>query len=100
MYILWLVLMALFIGYLAVPLAREVGYSYGRFGRLGDILAVLLGALLFGVLFVAVLAAIGAWAWGETGALVLGFIGALLAIILLTIFSVSAAPSDEDPQTG
>lgn len=95
MYIVFLIFMALCIGYLAVPLARELGYAYGRFGRVQDILLILVGTLLFGVAIVALLSWLGAWTGGDVGALILGFIGALLTVGLLTVFSARAAAHEE-----
>lgn len=93
--ILWLIAMALFVAYLAVPFARQMGYAYGRYNRFADIMIVLLGTLIFSALVVALFSALGAWAGGAIGALVLGFIGALLMVVLLTIFSISETTHED-----
>jgi uncharacterized membrane protein YeaQ/YmgE (transglycosylase-associated protein family) len=95
MIFLWLLLMGLFVAWMAVPLARRVGYGYGRFGRTGDILLVVGGALLGGVVLVVLLRMIGQEI-GDTGALLLGFLGAMVAVVLLALFSASSAAVEPD----
>jgi hypothetical protein len=94
MIILWLLMMGLFIAYLAVPLARWLDWEYGRFGRVGDMLLVIGGTLLGGVVLVAFLGLIGQFAIGDAGALGFGFSGALIALGLLILFSTASAASE------
>jgi uncharacterized membrane protein YeaQ/YmgE (transglycosylase-associated protein family) len=93
-YILWLLFMGLVIGFLAVPLAQRIGYRYGRFGRTGDLIAVIAATVIGGVLVVLVGGAVGASLSGDGGAIVGGIIGAVIAIGLLAAFSTQAANSD------
>jgi hypothetical protein len=98
MIILWLLMMGLFIAYLAVPLARWLGWEYGRFGRVGDILLVIGGTLVGGVVLVGIVGLIGQFTLGDAGALGLGFAGALVALGLLVLFSTASA-NDEPNET-
>ncbi len=98
MYILWLIFMALIVGYLAVPLARQLGYSYGRFGRFQDIVLVLIGTIVIGVLLVMALSALGTWDNSIVSGLAVGIVAAFVMVIILTLLSAKAA-ADEEPPT-
>ena len=87
---LWLIAMGLFVGWLVVPVARQLGYKYGRFGSIGDMLAVLAGTLLGGAVLVWILDAIGLTV-SNSVALLLGFVGATAAVFLLMIYAATTA---------
>lgn len=93
-YILWLLFMGVIVGFLAAPIAQRVGYRYGRFGRTGDLIAVIAGTVLGGVLLAIVGGAIGLSLGGNGGALVGGILGAIVAILLLALFSTQAANAE------
>lgn len=97
-YILWLVFMGLLIGFLAVPLAQRFGYAYGRFGRMSDMLLVIVGAVIGGVLVTALGGAIGASTGGDGGAIVGGIIGAVISVALLALLSTRAANKEPNTQ--
>jgi hypothetical protein len=96
MIILWLLMMGLFIAYIAVPMARWLGWDYGRFGRVGDIVLIVAGTLLGGVVLVAFLGLIGQFTIGDAGALGFGFSGALIALGLLVLFSTASNTDQPD----
>jgi uncharacterized membrane protein YeaQ/YmgE (transglycosylase-associated protein family) len=98
MVFLWLLFMGLFVAWLAVPLARRFGYGYGRFGRAGDVLLVLGGTMIGGIVLVWLLEQIGQ-SMGDVERLILGFVGAMVVIVLLVLFGASAA-ADEAGITG
>jgi uncharacterized membrane protein YeaQ/YmgE (transglycosylase-associated protein family) len=93
-YLLWLVFMGLLIGFLAVPLAQRIGYRYGRFGRTGDLLVVIVATVIGGLILTAIGSAIGSSLSGDGGAIVGGILGAIIALGLLTLFSTTAATTE------
>lgn len=90
MYFVFVVFMGLILAFVAYPLARAVGWRYGRFGRTTDMVFVIIAALIGAVLFTVIAGAIGAAINGDVGALIGGFIGAMLAVGALVIFSAKA----------
>jgi hypothetical protein len=96
MIIVWLLLMGLFIAYLAVPMSRWLGWEYGRFGRVGDNLLIVGGTLVGGVVLVSIVGLIGQFTIGDAGALGLGFAGALIVLGLLILFSNASV--DDQPE--
>lgn len=98
MYLVYLLFMGLILGFVAYPLARNLGWKYGRFGRSADMLVVIVATITGGLLFTVLASTIGASMDENVDALVGGFVGALIAIIALVIFSLKAA-SDEPNQT-
>ncbi|MBI5667692.1 MAG: GlsB/YeaQ/YmgE family stress response membrane protein [Chloroflexi bacterium] len=91
---IWLIVMALFIAALAGPVARQFGWSYGRFGRLGDMLVVVVGAILGSVILTAIFSAVGFQAGGDNGALIGGFVGAMIAVVLMVLFGAASASAE------
>jgi Co/Zn/Cd efflux system component len=94
MIFLFLLMMGLAVAWLAVPVARKLGYDYGRFGRTGDMAAVVVGALIGGILFIGVMALLGRQMAGDGGALVVGFLGAAIVVVLLMIFGMTTAAEE------
>lgn len=97
-YVIWLIIMGVIFGFLAVPLAQRIGYAYGRFGRTGDLVAVIVATIVGGVLLAVLGSLLGASASGDSGAIIGGILGAVLAIVLLVVFSTKAA-NDEPTNT-
>ena len=93
-YLIWLLFMGLLLGFLAVPIAQRFGYAYGRFGRTGDLVAVVVATMIGGLLLAALGSGIGASLSGDGGAIVGGIIGAVIAIGLLALFAAKAADSE------
>jgi uncharacterized membrane protein YeaQ/YmgE (transglycosylase-associated protein family) len=98
LYLLWLLFMGLIVGFVAVPLAQHFGYAYGRFGRTGDIVAVLVGSLVGAGLFAVVMGALGGAVMQEVGIVAGGLIGAVLAVIMLALFAAKAAEEEPNKQ--
>jgi hypothetical protein len=94
MVILWLLVMGLFVAVLAAPSARWLGWEYGYIGRAGDMLLVIGGALAGGLVLVAIFSAVGQTSLGDVGALVSGFIGALIAVGILVIISARSVAGE------
>jgi len=94
MVVLWLLVMGLFVAVLAAPTARWLGWEYGYFGRAGDMLVVITGALASGLILVAIFSAVGQTSLGDIGALVSGFIGALIVVGILVILSARAVEDE------
>lgn len=90
-YVIWLLIMGVIFGFVAFPVAQRVGYRYGRFGRTGDLVAVVVATVISGVLISLLGTALGAAAGGDAGAIIGGIAGAVLAIALLVIFATKAA---------
>jgi len=97
-YLIWLVLMGILLAFIAVPIAQRVGYAYGRFGRMGNMILVIVGTLVAGVLFSLLTSAIGMEVSGESGALIGGIIGGVLVILLLSAFAVKSANEEPNSQ--
>lgn len=97
MYVLFLLFMGLIIGFVAYPFARSVGWSYGRWGRGTDMVLVIVVTIVVGVLVTLIASALGAAIDPNAGALVGGFIGAMLAVGGLVLFSLKA--SSDEPNT-
>lgn len=97
MYIVWLLFMGLIVGFIVVPIAQRLGYSYGRFGRGGDLAAVVVGTLLGGILLTILASVVGGAINGTVGAIIGGIIGAIAAVVLLSIFATKAA--NDEPNT-
>ena len=93
-YLIWLLFMGLLLGFVAAPIAQRFSYAYGRFGRTGDLIAVVAATVIGGVLLAVLGGGIGLSLAGDGGAIVGGIIGAVLAIVLLVIFATKAADSE------
>lgn len=89
MYIIWLIVMGIFVGFLALPVMQYMGRDYGRFGRTGDVAVVVVSTLFFGLLLGTLLGLVGFFSTGDTDAILGGFIGAGVAVVLLMIFSAA-----------
>ena len=93
-YILWLLFMGVVLGFIAYPIAQRIGYAYGRFGRTGDLIAVVAATIIGGLLLALLGGTIGESLSGDGGAIVGGIIGADVAIGLLTAFATRAADTE------
>jgi uncharacterized membrane protein YeaQ/YmgE (transglycosylase-associated protein family) len=91
--LMWLIIIGGAIALLAMPLMQYLGRPYGRFGRTGDFLTVMVSTLAVGFLVGTLASLIGFFAEGTTAAAVAGFIGGLGAVVLLSLFSVGADAS-------
>jgi hypothetical protein len=90
-YLIVFLFTGLIVGAAAAPMMRQLGYSYGRFGTVGDTSMVVVSTLFFGLLLATVFGAIGAVTVATVEAVVIGIIVAVLTVALLAFFSVESA---------
>lgn len=88
--ILFLIAMAVIVGWLAVPVVRGLGYNYGRFGRIPDLVIVVMGTVI-------VAAIMGATVLAENQVAIfgVGLVAALIIVGLLTLFSTAVTMNEQ-----
>ncbi len=85
--LLWLVLISTIVAFAAAPTVRAMGFNYGFLGRVGDMMAVLMGGVAMSMLLSLAFMMVGITFGNPLWAIAIGFAGASLVVALMTIFA-------------
>jgi hypothetical protein len=93
MFIVWLAIMGLVVGAITAVILWRIGQQTGRWSTRRDMLFVAGTTLLGGIVFSTILGWIGYLLLGESGALWVGLIGGIIAVVGVLAWSTRSAHS-------
>jgi hypothetical protein len=93
MFIVWLAIMGLVVGAITAAIVWRIGQQTGRWSTRRDMIFVAGATLLGGIVFSTILGWLGYFLLGESGALWVGLIGGIIAVVAVLAWSTRSANS-------
>jgi hypothetical protein len=100
MFIVWLAVMGVIVGIVTAVVVWRIGQDTGRWSTRRDMVFVAGVTTLGGVIFSTLLGWVGYLLFGESGALLIGIIGGIIAVLSVLAWSIRSTQKRKNAGTG